>query len=79
MNPEVAGYQTAMALMRRLTVLAGAAEAARRYVRNNPDKVNNMADKAAHFVDKRTKGKYHKHVDRAVRKVRSTTNTIHKH
>ena len=62
-----------MALMRRLAVIAGAAEAARRYVRNNPDKVNRYADKAGQFVDKRTKGKYHRHIDGAVRKVRATT------
>ena len=59
--------------MRRLTVLVGAAEAARRYVRNNPEKVNRFADKAARFVDKQTKGKYHRHIDGAVRKIRSTT------
>jgi hypothetical protein len=66
-----------MALMRRLTVLAGAAEAARRYVRNNPDKVNKFADKAGRFVDQKTKGKYHRQIDNAVRKVRAST-TNHK-
>jgi hypothetical protein len=62
-----------MPLMRRLTVLAGAVEAARRYAKNNPEKINKLADKAGRFVDKRTKGKYHKQIDGAVRKVRSST------
>jgi alkylation response protein AidB-like acyl-CoA dehydrogenase len=47
-----------MALMRRLAVLATAAEAARRYARNNPDKAAKYLDQAAAFVDKQTKGKY---------------------
>lgn len=59
-----------MALIRRLTVLAGAAEAARRYARKNPDKVNEFADRAARLVDQRTKGRYHSQIDGAVRKVR---------
>jgi MT0933-like antitoxin protein len=63
-----------MATMRRLTVLAGAAEAARRYIRNNPDKVNRFADRAGRLVDERTKGKYHRQIDNAVRKIRSSTN-----
>jgi len=62
-----------MARYRRLTVLAGAVEAARRYVRNNPDKVNQFADRAWHFVDERTNGKYRRQIDGMLRKVRSTT------
>jgi MT0933-like antitoxin protein len=62
-----------MPLMRKLTVLAGMAEAARRYARNNPDKVNKLVDKAGRFVDKRTKGKYHGKIDSAVRKIRTST------
>jgi len=31
----------------------------------NSDKIGGAVDKAADFVDKRTKGKYHKHVDKA--------------
>lgn len=65
-----------MPMMRKLTVLAGAAAAARRYVMKNPDKVNKMVDRAGRFIDKRTKGKYHKTVDGAVRKMHSTTNRI---
>nr|WP_042188535.1 antitoxin [Kibdelosporangium sp. MJ126-NF4]CEL18306.1 hypothetical protein [Kibdelosporangium sp. MJ126-NF4]CTQ97791.1 hypothetical protein [Kibdelosporangium sp. MJ126-NF4] len=57
-------------LFRKLTVLAGAAEAARRYARKNPEKVGRMADKAGQFVDRRTKGKYHHQIENAVRKVR---------
>ncbi|HET8642787.1 MAG TPA: antitoxin [Pseudonocardiaceae bacterium] len=61
--------------MRRLTVIVGAIEALRRYARNNPEKVNRYADQAARFVDKRTKGKYSRQLDDAVRKVRSSTTT----
>jgi MT0933-like antitoxin protein len=60
-------------LLRRLTGVAGAAEAARRYVKKNPEKVNRMAEKAATFIDKRTKGRYHGQINEAVRKVRSAT------
>lgn len=64
-----------MAILRRLTVLAGAFEAARRYMRNNPEKVNRFADQAGRFVNARTKGKYHRHVDGAIRKIRTSTST----
>ncbi|ONI82822.1 hypothetical protein ALI144C_17260 [Actinosynnema sp. ALI-1.44] len=57
-------------LFRKLTVLAGAAEAARRYARKNPEKVARMADKAGQFVDKQTKGKYHAQIQNAVTKVK---------
>lgn len=62
-----------MPLLRKLTALAGTAAAARTYVRRNPDKVNKMAAKAGQFVDQRTKGKYHHHIDSAVRKVNDYT------
>jgi hypothetical protein len=62
-----------MAILRKLTVLAGAAEAARRYARSHPDQVNKWAEKAGEFVDKQTRGKYHKKIDEAVRKVHSST------
>lgn len=65
-----------MPLLRKLTVLAGAAEAARRYARSHPDKVNRWAEKAGDFVDKRTKGKYHKKINSAVRKVHTSTNNM---
>jgi MT0933-like antitoxin protein len=47
-----------MPLMRRLALLATAAEAARRYAKSNPDKAAKYLDQAAAFVDKQTKGKY---------------------
>jgi MT0933-like antitoxin protein len=58
-------------LFRKLTVLAGAAEAARRYARKNPEKVARMAENAGRFVDKKTHGKYHSQIENAVRKVRT--------
>ncbi len=61
-----------MPMMRKLTVLVGAAEAARRYARKNPDKVSKLANSAGRFIDKRTKGKYHSQIDGAVRKVHAT-------
>ncbi|MDT7727137.1 MAG: hypothetical protein QOI21_3713 [Actinomycetota bacterium] len=62
-----------MALLRKLTAVAGAAEIARRYAKKNPEKVNKLAGQAAQFVDKRTKGKYHHQIDGAVRKVQQVT------
>lgn len=56
-------------LFRKLTVLAGAAEAARRYARKNPEKVSKLAENAGRFVDRQTKGKYHNRIEKAVRKV----------
>ena len=47
-----------MALIKRLALLATAAEAARRYAKSNPDKAAKYLDQAATFVDKQTKGKY---------------------
>lgn len=63
-----------MPLFRKLTMVAGAAEAARRYVRNNPEKINRWANWAGTFVDKRTKGKYHNKINKAVGKVHQVTN-----
>jgi MT0933-like antitoxin protein len=57
-------------LFRKLTVLAGAAAAARNYARKNPEKVARIAENAGRFVDKRTHGKYHTQIEGAVRKVR---------
>ncbi|MGH3901149.1 MAG: antitoxin [Pseudonocardiaceae bacterium] len=58
----------------KLAALAGIAQAACRYAKNNPDKVNRIADQAGRFVDERTKGKYHSQIDGAVRKVQDATN-----
>jgi hypothetical protein len=61
-------------LLRKLTVVAGAAGVAGRYAKNHPDKVNNWAEKAGRFIDQRTKGKYHNKITGAVQKVHSATN-----
>jgi hypothetical protein len=62
-----------MPSLKRLTAIAGTAAAARSYIRKNPDKVNKIAASAGKFIDKRTKGKYHKQIDNAVRKVHHMT------
>ncbi|MFF0144778.1 antitoxin protein of toxin-antitoxin system [Amycolatopsis sulphurea] len=62
-----------MAMIKRLTVLAGAASAVSSYVRRNPEKVNKAVGKAAHFVDEKTKGRYHTQISGAVRKVSDVT------
>jgi len=62
-----------MALIKRLTMIAGGVAAAREYARRHPEKVNRMAGKAGDFVDRRTNGKYHDKIDKAVTKVRSAT------
>lgn len=59
-----------MALLRKLTALAGAAEAARRYARSHPDQAGKMLDKAAQFVDTQTKGKYTNQISGATRKAK---------
>ena len=58
----------------KLVALAGIAQVMFRYAKNNPDKVNKVADQAGRFVDERTKGKYHSQIDGAVRKVQDATN-----
>jgi antitoxin protein of toxin-antitoxin system len=62
-----------MALIRRVVAIAGGVAAAREYARRNPDKVNRMATKAGDFVDRRTNGRYHDKIDKAVTKVRAAT------
>ncbi|HEU0090174.1 MAG TPA: antitoxin [Pseudonocardiaceae bacterium] len=42
---------------------------ARSYAGRNPDKIREIADKAARFADQRTRGKYRKQIDDARRKV----------
>lgn len=59
-----------MAKFRKLALLAGAAEAARRYATKNPDKAGRLLDQAAQFVDKQTKGKYRGQIDGAARKAK---------
>ncbi|BBG05537.1 MULTISPECIES: antitoxin [Pseudonocardia] len=59
-----------MSLFRRLVVLAGAAEAARRYARSNPDKAGKALDSAVQFVDKQTGGKYTNQIAGVARKAK---------
>lgn len=61
-----------MPLIKRLTAFAGAAAAATKYARKNPEKVDRWATKAGQFVDSRTKGKYHDKIGSVVRKVQDT-------
>jgi hypothetical protein len=68
-----------MPLLRKLTVLAGAAEAARRYARKNPHKINMWAEQMGRFVDRRTNGKYHRKINGAVRKVHASTANVRSH
>ena len=60
-----------MAMLRKLAVLAAAAEAARRYARKNPTQTAKYVDQAAGFVDKQTKGKYHGQINGAAQKAKS--------
>jgi hypothetical protein len=60
-------------MLRKLTVIATAAGAARQYAKAHPDKVNKWAAQAGNFIDKRTKGKFHDRITSAVNKVQSTT------
>jgi hypothetical protein len=62
-----------MALMRRVAALGAAVAAARQYARQNPEKVNRYADQAAAFVDQRTKGRFRRQLDTALRQVRKET------
>ncbi|QRP48804.1 antitoxin [Amycolatopsis sp. FDAARGOS 1241] len=62
-----------MAFMKRMAVLAAAAGAARAYAKKNPEKVNDMVGKAGRFVDEKTKGTYHSHIDGATKKVADVT------
>ncbi|MFD9892405.1 antitoxin [Amycolatopsis sp. NPDC059027] len=59
--------------LKKLTVVAGAATAARAYAKKNPEKVNQFVGKAAKFVDEKTNGKYHDQIGGAVRKVNGVT------
>jgi MT0933-like antitoxin protein len=60
-----------MAMLKKLAVLAAAAEAARRYAKKNPDQTSKYVDQAAEFVNKQTKGKYHGHISGAAQKAKS--------
>jgi hypothetical protein len=60
-----------MAMLKKLAVLAAAAEAARRYAKKNPAQAAKYVDQAAGFVDKQTKGKYHGQINGAAQKAKS--------
>jgi hypothetical protein len=62
-----------MALMRRVAALGAAVAAARQYARQNPEKVNRYADQAAAFIDQRTRGRFRRQIDTALRQVRKET------
>lgn len=59
-----------MPMFKKLAALAGAAEAARRFARKNPDKAGKLVDQAARFVDNQTKGRYRGQIDGVVRKAK---------
>ncbi len=59
-----------MAKLRKLVLLAAAAEAARRYASNNPDQAGKFLDQAAEFANDQTKGKYSSQIDGVVRKAK---------
>lgn len=61
----VGGKSEKMSLIKKLAVLGVAAEAARRYAKQNPDRARQFTDKAAQFADDRTKGKYRQHIEQA--------------
>ncbi len=66
-----------MAMLRKLAVLGAAAAAAGRYAKQNPEKVNQMAEQAARFIDTRTNGKYHQQIDSTLQKVRKANGGHH--
>lgn len=49
-----------MAKFKNAALMLTAAETARQWAHNNPDKASDYIDKATGFIDKRTQGKYHK-------------------
>ncbi|KRE37551.1 hypothetical protein ASG73_07755 [Janibacter sp. Soil728] len=52
-----------MAKFKNAALMLTAAEGARQWAKNNPDKANDYVEKATGFIDQRTKGKYHKQLD----------------
>ena len=60
-----------MAMLKKLAMLAAAAEAARRYAKRNPTQTAKYVDQAAGFVDKQTKGKYYGQINGAAQKAKS--------
>jgi hypothetical protein len=66
-----------MPLFRKLATLATAAEAARRYAKNNPEKAGKYLDQAAAFVDKQTKGKYSGQISAVAQKAKNVAGIRH--
>lgn len=59
-----------MSKLGKITLLATAAEAARQWARNNPDKASGYIDKAGQTVNRKTGGKYTKQVTGATAKAK---------
>lgn len=55
--------------LRKLLVLAGLVEGARRFAKANPEAAAKIAVQVAGLVDKLTKGKFHNQIDGVVRKL----------
>ncbi len=66
-----------MAMLRNLAVLGAAAVAARQYAKANPEKVNQLAEQAAWFIDSRTNGKYRQQIDSTLARVRQVNGGGH--
>lgn len=62
-----------MRLFRRLAMLATAADAVRRFAKNNPEQFNRFVERAAGFVDQRTNGKYNKQISGVSKKIKDVT------
>ena len=67
-----------MARLGRITVLATAAEAARQWAKNNPDKAGAYIDKAGAAVDQVTKGKYSRQITSATGKAKGAVGGGHR-
>lgn len=59
-----------MSKLGKITVLATAAEAARQWAKNNPNKAHGYIEKAGAVVNQRTKGKYSKQITGATAKAK---------
>ena len=54
-----------MSLMKKVAVLGVAAEAARRFAKQNPDKARELTEKVARFADDQTKGRFSQQIEEA--------------
>lgn len=52
-----------MAKFKNVAVMLTAAEAARQWAMNNPEKASSYIDQATGFIDKQTQGKYRSKID----------------